>query len=183
MRVLVTGGAGFIGSAVCRHLVSDCGDMVVNVDLLTYAGNLASLKPIDNSPNHVFAQLDIGDGPAVLDLMRRHEIEAVMHLAAESHVDRSIDGPAAFVETNVTGTFRLLEAARLYWSGLTGPKRERFRFLHVSTDEVFGDLPFDAGVFDEQTAYNPSSPYSASKAASVHFARAWWHTYGLPTVV
>jgi dTDP-glucose 4,6-dehydratase len=183
MRVLVTGGAGFIGSAVCRHLVSDCGDMVVNVDLLTYAGNLASLKPIDNSPNHVFAQLDIGDGPAVLDLMRRHEIEAVMHLAAESHVDRSIDGPAAFVETNVTGTFRLLEAARLYWSGLTGPKRERFRFLHVSTDEVFGDLPFDAGVFDEQTAYNPSSPYSASKAASDHFARAWWHTYGLPTVV
>jgi dTDP-glucose 4,6-dehydratase len=183
MRVLVTGGAGFIGSAVCRHLVSDCGDTVVNVDLLTYAGNLASLKSIDNSPNHVFAQLDIGDGQAVLDLMRRHEIEAVMHLAAESHVDRSIDGPAAFVETNVTGTFRLLEAARLYWSGLTGEKRARFRFLHVSTDEVFGDLPFDADVFDEQTAYKPSSPYSASKAASDHFARAWWHTYGLPTIV
>jgi len=183
MRVLVTGGAGFIGSAVCRHLVSDCGDVVVNVDLLTYAGNLASLKSIDNNPNHVFAQLDIGDGPALLDLMRRHEIEAVMHLAAESHVDRSIDGPAAFVETNVTGTFRLLEAARLYWSALTGEKRAHFRFLHVSTDEVFGDLPFDGGVFDEDTPYKPSSPYSASKAASDHFARAWWHTYGLPTII
>jgi dTDP-glucose 4,6-dehydratase len=183
MRVLVTGGAGFIGSAVCRHLVSDCGDTVVNVDLLTYAGNLASLKPIDNSPNHAFARLDIADGPAMLDLMRRHEIDAVMHLAAESHVDRSIDGPAAFVETNVTGTFRLLEAARIYWSGLTAEKRERFRFLHVSTDEVFGDLPFDSGMFDEQTAYDPSSPYSASKAASDHFVRAWWHTYRLPTIV
>jgi len=183
MKVLVTGGAGFIGSAVSRHLVSDCGDTVVNVDLLTYAGNLASLKPIDNSPNHVFASLDIADGPAVLDLMRAHAVDAVMHLAAESHVDRSIDGPAAFVETNVTGTFRLLEAARLYWSGLTGERRERFRFLHVSTDEVFGDLPFDSGVFDEQTAYDPSSPYSASKAASDHFVRAWWHTYGLPTIV
>jgi dTDP-glucose 4,6-dehydratase len=183
MKVLVTGGAGFIGSSVCRHLVSDCGDMVVNVDRLTYAGNLASLKPIGNSPNHVFVQLDIADGSAMLELMLKHEIDAIMHLAAESHVDRSIDGPAAFLDTNVTGTFRLLEAARLYWARLTGEKRERFRFLHVSTDEVFGDLPFDGGVFDEQSGYKPSSPYSASKAASDHFVRAWWHTYGLPTIV
>ncbi|MDW6021557.1 dTDP-glucose 4,6-dehydratase [Mesorhizobium sp. BAC0120] len=183
MKVLVTGGAGFIGSAVCRHLVSECGDTVVNVDLLTYAGNLASLKSIEQSPNYFFHKLDISDDRAILGLLRRHEVDAVMHLAAESHVDRSIDGPASFVETNVAGTFRLLEATRVYYSGLTGQKRERFRFLHVSTDEVFGDLPFNGSLFDERTAYRPSSPYSASKAASDHFVKAWWHTYGLPTLV
>lgn len=183
MIVLVSGGAGFIGSAVCRHLVSECGDTVVNVDALTYAGNPASLESIESSPNYFFYKLDISDGPAILALLRRHNVDAVMHLAAESHVDRSIEGPALFVETNVTGTFRLLEAARVYYSGLTGDKRERFRFLHVSTDEVFGDLPFNNEVFDEQSPYRPSSPYSASKAASDHFVRAWWHTYGLPTMV
>ncbi|MGE3146672.1 MAG: dTDP-glucose 4,6-dehydratase [Pseudorhodoplanes sp.] len=183
MKVLVTGGAGFIGSAVCRHLVGECGDTVVNVDKLTYAGNLASLAPIAENPNHHFVRLDICDGPAVLDLMRTHAVDAVMHLAAESHVDRSIDGPAAFLETNVTGTFRMLEAARTYFGELAGERRDRFRFLHVSTDEVFGDLPFDDTRFDAATPYRPSSPYSASKAASDHFVRAWWHTYGLPTIV
>ncbi|MGD9914612.1 MAG: dTDP-glucose 4,6-dehydratase [Rhizobiaceae bacterium] len=183
MKVMVTGGAGFIGSAVCRHLLLDCGDDVVNVDKLTYAGNLASLDLIADRPGYHFAQVDVCDGQTVLELMRTYAIDSVMHLAAESHVDRSIDGPAAFVETNVTGTFRMLEAARTYFGELTGAKRERFRFLHISTDEVFGDLPFDSGHFDESTAYDPSSPYSASKAASDHFARAWWHTYGLPTIV
>jgi dTDP-glucose 4,6-dehydratase len=181
--VLVTGGAGFIGSAVCRHLAADPENSVVNVDKLTYAGNLASLRQIENFPNYRFHRFDICDGRAMLEVMRRERIGAVMHLAAESHVDRSIDGPAAFVETNVVGTFRLLEAALQYWRELPAAQQERFRFHHVSTDEVFGDLPDDGSLFSEETAYAPSSPYSASKAASDHLVRAWHQTYGLPVVL
>lgn len=183
MRFLVTGGAGFIGSAVCRLLVSQLDQSVVTVDKLTYAGNRASLRPIENSPNHLFVEADICNGLEMLELLRRHEIDVVMHLAAESHVDRSIDGPAAFIETNIIGTFRLLEAARAYWSTCAPEKRARFRFHHISTDEVFGDLPFDDSVFTESTPYAPSSPYSASKAGSDHLVRAWGHTYGLPVVL
>ncbi|MEX0408471.1 dTDP-glucose 4,6-dehydratase [Aquibium sp. LZ166] len=183
MRILVTGGAGFIGSAVCRLLARNPDNRVVNVDKLTYAGNLASLREIDNLPNYRFVKADICDDAAVLDILKAEEIEAVMHLAAESHVDRSIDGPGAFVETNVIGTFRMLNAALAYWKGLSSASQERFRFHHISTDEVFGDLPFDSGIFTEETPYAPSSPYSASKAASDHFARAWHETYGLPVVL
>jgi dTDP-glucose 4,6-dehydratase len=182
-RVLVTGGAGFIGSAVCRHLVRDLGLHVVNVDKLTYAANQRSLAEIEQSPDYAFAKLDINDGPALLELMRNHRIEGIMHLAAESHVDRSIDGPVDFIQTNIVGTFRLLEAARKYWLELDSEARKSFRFHHVSTDEVFGDLPFDDSKFHEETPYNPSSPYSSSKAASDHLVRAWGHTYGLPIVV
>ncbi len=180
--VLVTGGAGFIGSAVVRHLVRK-GVRVVNLDLLTYAGNPASLKPIENAPNHRFVQGDIADVPLILSLLREEQVDGIMHLAAESHVDRSIDGPGAFVETNVVGTFRILSAALEYWRGLEGAKKDAFRFHHISTDEVFGDLPFDSGIFTEDTPYAPSSPYSASKAASDHFVRAWHDTYGLPVVL
>lgn len=183
MRFLVTGGAGFIGSAVCRHLVASGAERVVNVDKLTYAGNLQSLKAVGDDPRYAFRKADICDGQAMLDLMRAERIDIVMHLAAESHVDRSIDGPAAFVETNVVGTFQLLGAALAHWRELAPAARERFRFHHVSTDEVFGDLPFDSGVFTEETPYAPSSPYSASKAASDHFVRAWHETYGLPVVL
>ena len=181
-RILVTGGAGFIGSALCRHLVRE-GHTVVNVDKLTYAGNLASLSDIDGSPNYRFIIADICDERAVREAMAAHAVDAVMHLAAESHVDRSIDGPAAFVETNVVGTFRLLSAALAHWRDLPREDRDRFRFHHISTDEVFGDLPFDSGHFTEETPYAPSSPYSASKAASDHFVRAWHATYGLPVVL
>lgn len=181
-RILVTGGAGFIGSALCRHLVRK-GHMVVNVDKLTYAGNLASLTEIQGKPNYAFVRADICDERRMRAVMATYEIDAVMHLAAESHVDRSIDGPAAFVETNVVGTFRLLNAALAYWRTLDSFSRAQFRFLHVSSDEVFGDLPFDSGVFTEETPYAPSSPYSASKAAADHFVRAWHHTYGLPIIV
>jgi dTDP-glucose 4,6-dehydratase len=181
-RVLVTGGAGFIGSAVCRHLIQS-GFEVVNLDKLTYAGNLASVSSLESSPSYRFHRLDICDEQAVLQLLRSEQVDAIMHLAAESHVDRSIDGPAEFLQTNVVGTFRLLNAALAYWRELDGAARERFRFHHISTDEVFGDLPFDEGVFTEETAYAPSSPYSASKAASDHFVRAWQHTYGLPVVL
>lgn len=183
MRILVTGGAGFIGSSVCRHLAADEGNHVVNVDKLTYAGNLDSLRSIENQSNYVFHRLDICDRAALLDLMRTTKIDAVMHLAAESHVDRSIDGPAAFIETNVVGTFQLLSASLDYWRELPPARREAFRFHHVSTDEVFGDLPFDNSLFTETTPYKPSSPYSASKAASDHLARAWHATYGLPVVL
>ena len=183
MRFLVTGGAGFIGSAVCRHLVAGGAERVVNVDKLTYAGNLQSLKPVEDDPRYAFRKADIRDGQAMLELMRAERIDVVMHLAAESHVDRSIDGPAAFVETNVVGTFQLLGAALAHWRELAPEARDRFRFHHVSTDEVFGDLPFDSGVFTEETPYAPSSPYSASKAASDHFVRAWHETYGLPVVL
>ena len=182
-RVLVTGGAGFIGSAVCRHLVRKGGYHVVNVDKLTYAGNPESLREIGNSPNYSFHQVDIGDDAAILDILRRERIGRIMHLAAESHVDRSIDGPAIVLETNVMGTFRMLNAALTYWRELEGEAKTRFRFHHISTDEVFGDLPFDSGVFTEETPYAPSSPYSASKAASDHLVRAWHETYGLPVVL
>jgi len=180
--ILVTGGAGFIGSAVVRRLVRQ-GRKVINLDKLTYAGNPASLKLIENSPNHRLVEGDIADSELVLGLLREHAVEGIMHLAAESHVDRSIDGPGAFVETNVVGTFRLLSAALDYWRELEGEAKGGFRFHHISTDEVFGDLPFDDSQFTEDTPYAPSSPYSASKAASDHFVRAWHETYGLPVVL
>jgi dTDP-glucose 4,6-dehydratase len=180
---LVTGGAGFIGSAVCRRLMQNPNYKVLNVDKLTYAGNLASLSMIEKLPNYSFAQVDICDGAAILELLKNHNIDIIMHLAAESHVDRSIEGPEAFIETNIIGTFRLLTAARSYWQTLKGDKKTNFRFHHISTDEVFGDLPFESGIFTETTPYAPSSPYSASKAASDHLVRAWGHTYDLPVVL
>ena len=180
--ILVTGGAGFIGSAVVRQLVRD-GKRVVNLDKLTYAGNPESLKTIAKATNHRLVEGDVLDGEMVLALLREERVEGIMHLAAESHVDRSIDGPGAFVETNVVGTFRLLDAALEYWRGLEGEQKQAFRFHHISTDEVFGDLPFDGSMFTEETPYAPSSPYSASKAASDHFVRAWHETYGLPVVL
>lgn len=179
-RILVTGGAGFIGSAVCRHLV-EAGYHVVNVDKLTYAGNLDSLKGLEGNPSYAFHRADICDEHSILDILRAERIDKIMHLAAESHVDRSIDGPAVFLETNVMGTFRMLDAALAWWRESGRP--EGFRFHHISTDEVFGDLPFDEGVFTEDTPYAPSSPYSASKAASDHLVRAWHETYGLPVVL
>jgi dTDP-glucose 4,6-dehydratase len=178
----VTGGAGFIGSAVCRRLVSE-GYRVVNVDKLTYAGNLDSLRDVSKNCNYRFYKLDICDERAMLDLLRSESVDAIMHLAAESHVDRSIDKPNDFLQTNVVGTFSLLNGALAYWSALPPDRREQFRFHHVSTDEVFGDLPFDEGVFTEESAYAPSSPYSATKAAADHLARAWNETYRLPVVV
>tara|TARA_R110000782_G_scaffold78293_3_gene155892 strand:+ start:77064 stop:78122 length:1059 start_codon:yes stop_codon:yes gene_type:complete len=181
--VLVTGGAGFIGSAVVRHLIAQGGYRVINLDKLTYAGNLASLRDVENHPDYRFVQGDIGDMPLLASLLRQEHVDGIMNLAAESHVDRSIDGPADFVETNVVGTFRLLQAALDYWRELDGERKAAFRFHHISTDEVFGDLPFDSGIFTEETAYAPSSPYSASKAASDHFVRAWHETYGLPVVL
>lgn len=183
MNILVTGGAGFIGSALCRYLASDPGNRVVNVDKLTYAGNLASLRPIENHTNYRFVRADIGDAAQILDILRAEQVDRIIHLAAETHVDRSIDGPATFIETNVVGTFRLLDAALTYWRELTGAAAAEFRFHHVSTDEVFGDLPFDDSLFSEETPYAPSSPYSASKAASDHLVRAWHHTFGLPVVL
>ena len=180
--ILVTGGAGFIGSAVVRRLVAQ-GRRVVTLDKLTYSGVRASLRDVEDRPNHRFVQGDIGDGALVRKLLEEERIEGVMHLAAESHVDRSIDGPGVFVETNVVGTFRLLQAVLGYWRDLGEQARAAFRFHHVSTDEVFGDLPFDSGIFTEETPYAPSSPYSASKAASDHFVRAWHETYGLPVVL
>jgi dTDP-glucose 4,6-dehydratase len=182
MRVLVTGGAGFIGSALCRYLVSECGDTVLNVDKLTYAGNLTSLKPVANALNYSFVQADICDMERMRALFAEFRPDAVMHLAAESHVDRSITGSRAFVETNVMGTFSMLEAAREYWSALPDAGRHAFRFLHVSTDEVYGSLG-ETELFRETTPYDPSSPYSASKAAADHLASAWARTYGLPVVI
>src|SRR4249919_314837 len=179
---MVTGGAGFIGSAMVRRLVGR-GYHVTNVDKLTYAGNLDSLRDVEGRPNYRFVLADICDQQAIRDLLAEQRIEAVMHLAAESHVDRSIDGPAAFVETNIVGTFRLLDAALQHWRSLDDEGRALFRFHHVSTDEVFGDLPFEGGCFTEETPYAPSSPYSASKASSDHFVRAWHATYGLPVVL
>jgi dTDP-glucose 4,6-dehydratase len=181
--VMVTGGAGFIGSAVCRHLIAQGTFRVVNVDKLTYSGCLASLAPIDTSPDYVFHQADICDGEAMRRILASEGVDRIMHLAAESHVDRSIDGPGVFVETNVVGTVTLLQAALDHWRSLEGAKKDALRFHHISTDEVFGDLPFDSGIFTEETSYKPSSPYSASKAASDHFVRAWNHTYGLPVVL
>ena len=183
MRYLVTGGAGFIGSAVCRRLVSNPDNRVVVVDKLTYAGNLASLREVEARNNYRFVHMDICDAEGIQALLKEEQIDILMHLAAESHVDRSIDGPEIFIETNIIGTFRLLKAARAHWDALTGDAKSRFRFHHISTDEVFGDLPFDSGIFTEDTPYHPSSPYSASKASSDHLVRAWHHTYGLPVVM
>ena len=180
-RFIVTGGAGFIGSAVVRHLIADTDHTVLNLDKLTYAGNPDNLDPVADHPRYSFAQADICDADAVRDLLKAFKPDIVMHLAAESHVDRSIDGPAAFIETNVVGTFVLLEAARRYWSALDPAARARFRFHHVSTDEVFGSLGAN-DLFREESPYQPNSPYSASKAGSDHLVRAWHHTYGLPTV-
>ena len=182
MHILVTGGAGFIGSAVCRHLVLELGHHVINVDALTYAASLASLDMIMDSPLYAFHKVDIRDRANFDAVLQKHQPDAIMHLAAESHVDRSISGAAIFLETNIMGTANVLEAARAYCDGLPGPKREAFRMLHISTDEVYGSLGPE-GLFTEQTAYDPSSPYSASKAASDHLVRAWVRTYGLPCVI
>lgn len=181
-KVLVTGGAGFIGSAVVRLLVGKGYD-VVNLDKLTYSGNLQSLREVEGASNHHFVEADVCDQPRLKELFSAVEPDAVMHLAAESHVDRSIDGPGVFVETNVVGTYCLLNAALGYWRGLEPARRDSFRFHHISTDEVFGHLPLDSGTFTEETPYAPSSPYSASKAAADHFVRAWHVTYGLPVVL
>ncbi len=180
--ILVTGGAGFIGSAVCRHLIATTDATVVNFDKLTYAANLHSLADVETNPRYRFVRADICDGAAVAQVLREHRPDAVLHLAAESHVDRSIEGPLAFLETNVLGTGILLDRVRAYWSALDEPERARFRFHHVSTDEVYGSLG-PTGLFVEDMAYDPRSPYSASKAASDHLVSAWHHTYGVPVVI
>lgn len=180
---LITGGAGFIGSAVVRELIQNSTHRVVNVDKLTYAGNLESLVNVETSERYAFVQADICDASAMQQLFEQHQPDVVMHLAAESHVDRSIDGPAEFIQTNVVGTTVLLEAARSYWNSLEGGRRDAFRFHHISTDEVYGDLEGTDDLFTEETSYAPSSPYSASKASSDHLVRAWQRTYGLPTLV
>jgi dTDP-glucose 4,6-dehydratase len=182
VTIIITGGAGFIGSAVVRQYIAETDHTVVNLDKLTYAGTLESLRSISGDPRYRFEQVDVGDAAALRRIFAAHRPSAVMHLAAESHVDRSIDGPAAFIETNIVGTSVLLEAAREYWGGLDAAAKARFRFHHVSTDEVFGALG-PTGLFTEETPYRPNSPYSASKAASDHLVRAWHRTYGLPVVV
>lgn len=182
MRILVTGGAGFIGSALVRHLVRDVGAQVLNVDKLTYAGNLASLKTIEDAPNYNFLQADICDQARMVETINKFEPNQIVHLAAESHVDRSITRSEDFIQTNVMGTFSMLQASLQYWKGLPVERKYDFRFLQVSTDEVYGSLGSE-GLFTEETAYDPSSPYSASKAASDHLAVAWHRTYGLPVIV
>ncbi len=181
-RILVTGGAGFIGSAVVRLLIQQSSAHVLNVDALTYAGNLSSLREVDQNPRYQFTQMDIADARAIAQAVREWQPDAIMHLAAESHVDRSIDGPAAFVQTNLVGTFNLLQAASTYRRALPPDQQAAFRFLHISTDEVYGSLGRD-GLFTEKTPYDPRSPYAASKAASDHFVQAWWHTYQLPVLM
>ncbi|MFE8102952.1 dTDP-glucose 4,6-dehydratase [Brenneria goodwinii] len=183
LNTLVTGGAGFTGSAVVRHIIKNTNDNVLNLDSLTYAGNLDSLGEVSANPRYSFAQIDICDRVALNEAIISYKLDAIMHLAAASHVDRSIDGPAAFIHTNVIGTYTLLEATRAYWSKLDTKKKETFRFHHISTDEVYGDLHRTDVLFTEVTPYAPSSPYSASKASSDHLVRAWLRTYGLPTIV
>ena len=183
MNIMVTGGAGFIGCNLVRHLLQRTSHSVVNVDKLTYAGNLDSLADVRTDSRHALVQADVADAAAMRNAFQRHQPDAVMHLAAESHVDRSIDGPGDFIHTNILGTYTLLQAARAYWQDLPAERRTRFRFLHVSTDEVFGSLQPSDPRFCESTPYDPHSPYSASKAAADHLARAWHHTYGLPVLV
>ncbi|QIP54263.1 dTDP-glucose 4,6-dehydratase [Hafnia alvei] len=182
-RILVTGGAGFIGSAVVRHIIADTNNSVVVVDKLTYAGNLESLTPVADNERYSFEQVDICNRNELDRVFAQYQPDYVMHLAAESHVDRSIDGPADFIETNIVGTYTMLEAARQYWNGLDASRKEAFRFHHISTDEVYGDLHGTDDFFTETTPYAPSSPYSASKASSDHLVRAWLRTYGFPTIV
>ena len=183
MNILVTGGAGFIGSAVIRHIIKNTNNQVLNIDKLTYAGNLESLVEVEDSPNYNFKQIDICDAVAIEQVFNDFQPDLIMHLAAESHVDRSIDGPAEFINTNIVGTYILLEAARKYWQKLDNNKKSTFRFHHISTDEVYGDLEGTTDLFTETTSYAPSSPYSASKASSDHLVRAWHRTYGLPIIV
>ncbi|MEE2023006.1 dTDP-glucose 4,6-dehydratase [Alkalimonas mucilaginosa] len=183
MRILVTGGAGFIGSALVRYLINDTTHQVLNVDKLTYAGNLMSLQQVADHPRYQFVRADICDQAMMQQLLQQFQPDIIMHLAAESHVDRSIDGPAAFIQTNIVGTYSLLEASRQYWQNLPLEKRQSFRFHHISTDEVYGDLAGTDALFTETTPYAPSSPYSASKASSDHLVRAWQRTYGLPCVI
>jgi dTDP-glucose 4,6-dehydratase len=183
MRILVTGGAGFIGSALIRHLLNETEHQVLNLDKLTYAGNLESLASVADNPRYQFLQADIGDQATVAEALAQFQPDALMHLAAESHVDRSIDGPAEFIQTNIVGTYSLLEATRAYWSALPAERKQAFRFHHISTDEVYGDLHGVDDLFSETTPYAPSSPYSASKAASDHLVRAWQRTYGLPVLL
>lgn len=183
MNILITGGAGFIGSAVVRNIIRNTQDEAIVIDSLTYAGNLESLNTVDKHSRYHFEKVDICDRAELDRVFVQYQPDAVMHLAAESHVDRSIDGPAAFIETNIVGTYTLLEAARNYWNGLEADKKKAFRFHHISTDEVYGDLHGTDDLFTETTSYAPSSPYSASKASSDHLVRAWQRTYGLPTIV
>ncbi|MDT0176034.1 dTDP-glucose 4,6-dehydratase [Enterobacter sp. BRE11] len=183
MKILVTGGAGFIGSAVVRHIINHTNDEVINIDKLTYAGNLDSLSDISQNARYQFHQIDICDTDALTKVVNKTQPDWIMHLAAESHVDRSIDGPADFINTNIVGTYALLEVARAWWNTLDGAKKENFRFHHISTDEVYGDLHGTDSLFIETTPYAPSSPYSASKAASDHLVRAWNRTYGLPAII
>ena len=181
--ILVTGGAGFIGSALIRHIIKETQHSVVNIDKLSYSGNLESLKSIDQNKGYIFEQVDICNENELNRVFKKNKPDVVMHLAAESHVDRSIDGPGDFIQTNIVGTFKLLEQSKIYWKSLEGSKKENFRFLHVSTDEVYGDLEGTSDFFSEDTSYDPSSPYSASKASSDHLVRAWFRTYGLPVLI
>ena len=183
MKFLVTGGAGFIGVAVIGHLIHDLGHQVINVDKLTYAGNLESLEGVSNSPNYIFEQVDICNREALSRVFRKYQPDKIMHLAAESHVDRSIDGPAEFIQTNIVGTYNMLDVAKQYWSELVEPQKIDFRFHHISTDEVYGDLQGTNDLFTEECSYAPSSPYSASKASSDHLVRAWNRTYNFPAVI
>lgn len=183
MKIIVTGGAGFIGSAVVRYIINHTNDDVLVLDKLTYAGNLDSLESVSNNSRYQFAKIDICDRKELDNIFSLYQPDAIMHLAAESHVDRSIDGPLAFIETNIIGTYHLLESAKQYWTQLSDIKQSQFRFHHISTDEVYGDLENTNELFTEKTPYSPSSPYSASKASSDHLVRAWHRTYGLPTIV